>query len=462
MRKPENKRTVSVIIPTYNRAHFLSEAIQSVLDQTHRDFEIIVIDDSSTDNTEEVVKGFGDERVRYIQFEKNSGSSTVPRATGINAVEDEYIALLDSDDYWTDPDKLQKQVDFLKTNPSFSMCFANSKIIDDEGNVINSSRVPNNYKRNITQKDILSGFVPPSNTMLIKSEYLKSIIPLMSNRVRNGDYFISCLMAEYGEIGYIDDNVAAYRKHDKGIWSAASEYERDISLFNLFDILAIHIKNNKDVVRSKAANTLRKLQRENMDDLFLEDNHWTPQTAMLRSIRDLVIKMNGDPVNSLSIDTNPSLEKILLRKWPRLQIDYAKYPEHDVQNLYNFQDESFDIVFSHQVLEHVPKPWIAAKEIVRILKKGGIGIHSSCAFNPRHGYPVFKDYYRFLPDGLAELFDGVNIWLKDGWGSKEALIYNLTVDDGHKELGGRRFSEALGNKNDLNYPWHTWVIFQKL
>lgn len=198
-----------------------------------------------------------------------------------------------------------------------------------------------------------------------------------------------------------------------------------------------------------------------MNDLFLEDGYWTPQTALLRSIRDLVVKFEGEPVNALSIDTNPSIEKILLRKWPRLQIEYAKYPKHDVQNLFGFQDDSFDIVFSHQVLEHVPKPWLAGRELVRVLKKGGMGIHTSCAFNPRHGYLAFKDYYRFLPDGLAELFDGVNIWLKDGWGSREALIYNLTIDDGHKELGGRRFVEALGKKNEENYPWHTWVIFQK-
>jgi len=366
------KPLVSISCLTYNHAKYILEALEGFLMQkTSFPIEILIHDDASTDGTTEIVKDYEEKYPDIIkpkyesenQWNKGIHGSEVfnfPRANG------KYIALCEGDDYWTDPLKLQKQVDYLEKSPGFSMCFANSIIIDDEGNVINSSRVPNNYKKSITQKDILNGFVPPTNTMLLKSEHLKSIIPLMGNRILlNSDYFISCLMAEYGEIGYIDDIMAVYRKHAKGIWSSASDYYRNINLFNLFDTLTDCINTeNRDLVKSNAVNVGRKLQRENMDDLFLEGNYWTPQTAMLRSIRDLVMKIEGDPINSLSIDTNPSLEKILLRKWPRLQIDYAKYPEHDVQNLHNIQDEFFDIVFSHQVLEHVPKPWLAAKEIV--------------------------------------------------------------------------------------------------
>jgi len=199
-----------------------------------------------------------------------------------------------------------------------------------------------------------------------------------------------------------------------------------------------------------------------MNELFLDNNCWTPQTFMLRSISDFIMKVDGNPISALSIDHNPTLEQILKRKWPQLIISYAQYPQCDAQNLHQFADKSFDIVFSHQVLEHIPKPWLAAKEMVRVLKKEGIGIHTSCAYNPRHGYPAFKDYYRFLPDGLAELFEGVKIWIKDGWGSREALIYNLTIDDGYGALGGRRFVEALGKKNEENFPWVTWVMFQKI
>jgi len=459
---------VSISCVTYNHEKYIKDALDGFLNQkADFTFEVLVHDDASLDNTADIIRKYEAKYPHIIkpiyqtenQYSKKDGEAGKihrDRARG------KYMALCDGDDYWTDPLKLQKQFDCLEQNPAFSMCFANSTIIDNNGKTTSSSRVPDHYKRTLSQEDILNGFCPPTNTMLVKNDYLKSILQQKSSKIINNDYFFACLMAEYGEIAYIDNIVAAYRKHDKGTWSATSEYDRDISLFHLFDSLSLHITKNKNIVKKKAADVEQKLKKENMEDLFLENHCWTPQTAMLRSIRDLVMKMEGDdPVNSLSVDTNPSLEKILLRKWPRLQIDYAKYPKHDVQNLHNFQDESFDIVFSHQVLEHIPKPWIAAKELVRILKKGGIGIHTSCAFNPRHGYPSFKDYYRFLPDGLAELFDGVDIWLKDGWGSREALIYNLAIDDGHKGLGGRRFTEALGIKNEADYPWHTWVIFQK-
>jgi hypothetical protein len=89
-------------------------------------------------------------------------------------------------------------------------------------------------------------------------------------------------------------------------------------------------------------------------------------------------------------------------------------------------------------------------------------LHTTCAFNPRHGLPQFNDYYRFLPDGLAELFEGVKVIVKAGWGNRQALLYNLAIDDGHGALGGRRFCEHLGQKNDEQYPWHVWIIFEKL
>lgn len=99
---------VSVIIPTYNRAHLVGRAIQSVLAQTFRDFQLIVIDDGSTDNTPEVVSSIRDERVRYIRHEKNGGASAA-RNSGIRAASGAYIAFQDSDDEWM-TDKLEKQM----------------------------------------------------------------------------------------------------------------------------------------------------------------------------------------------------------------------------------------------------------------------------------------------------------------------------------------------------------------
>lgn len=102
---------VSVIIPTYDRAQVINRAIQSVLDQTFSNFEIIIIDDGSTDNTEEVVKGLGDSRIRYIRHDTNRGASAA-RNTGLNLVRGDYIGFLDSDDEWL-PTKLARQMELF-------------------------------------------------------------------------------------------------------------------------------------------------------------------------------------------------------------------------------------------------------------------------------------------------------------------------------------------------------------
>ncbi len=194
---------------------------------------------------------------------------------------------------------------------------------------------------------------------------------------------------------------------------------------------------------------------------FTVNGFWTPQTHMLQAIKKWVEQSTLLPQSALSIDRNPELDSILLEKWPHLKITSASYPDYDVQDLREFQENSYDIVYSHQVLEHVPKPWRAGRELVRVLRPGGLGLHTSCAFNPRHGPPAFKDYYRFLPDGLAELFEDVQILVKGEWGNRQAILYNTAIDDGHGDLGGRRFHEAIGSQSDGLYPWHTWVFFQK-
>jgi glycosyltransferase involved in cell wall biosynthesis len=108
--------TVSVIIPTYNRARFLRSAIASVLNQTFQDFEIIIVDDGSNDNTHSLVREFNDERIKYVRHEANGGEGKA-RNTGVVNSSAEYIAFLDDDDEWL-PDKLQRQLNLLQAADS--------------------------------------------------------------------------------------------------------------------------------------------------------------------------------------------------------------------------------------------------------------------------------------------------------------------------------------------------------
>ena len=113
----KNKPLVSVIIPTYNRANLLLRAIKSVLSQTYKNLELIIVDDCSTDNTGEVVRKLQrkDKRIKYIKHRENRGGSAA-RNTGIKVAKGEYVAFQDSDDKWIQ-DKLEKQLAVLKKFP---------------------------------------------------------------------------------------------------------------------------------------------------------------------------------------------------------------------------------------------------------------------------------------------------------------------------------------------------------
>ncbi|MCX6151906.1 MAG: glycosyltransferase family 2 protein [Ignavibacteriales bacterium] len=118
---------VSVVIPTRNRCALLERAIQSVLKQSLTNLEIIVVDDSSSDQTQEIIEKLKDKRLKYFRLEKQSGGA-VARNKGISFALGEYIAFLDDDDEWL-PEKLQKQVDSLESNPLVGICYTGRRTI---------------------------------------------------------------------------------------------------------------------------------------------------------------------------------------------------------------------------------------------------------------------------------------------------------------------------------------------
>lgn len=134
--------SVSVIIVTYNRARLLTLAIDSVLNQKFSDFELIIIDDASTDDTENIVKKYlTDSRVKYIKIKKSTSISQVRNAAW-PYVSGKYIAVLDSDDLWCDEYKLKKQFEFLENNSEIVLIGSGAILIDIEGKELNTSLKP--------------------------------------------------------------------------------------------------------------------------------------------------------------------------------------------------------------------------------------------------------------------------------------------------------------------------------
>jgi len=130
---------VSVVVPTYNRAHLIQRSLESVLGQTHQDLEVLVVDDASTDDTEEVVRAFKDSRVHYLRHDSNRGPSA-SRNSGIRASRGRYVAFLDSDDEWV-PEKLERQLSAFASNPPHGLVYCGWSWVRSDGSV-RVSRVP--------------------------------------------------------------------------------------------------------------------------------------------------------------------------------------------------------------------------------------------------------------------------------------------------------------------------------
>ena len=159
----------SVIIPTFNRLSFLKEAVESVLSQTYQDFELILVDDGSTDGTKEFAARRSDQ-LKYI-YQENFGPSAA-RNRGIKESEGEYITFLDSDDLWLE-NKLQVEIDFMKLNLDAMVCYSD-EIWIRRGVRVNPKNKHRKYSGWIFEQCLLLCIVSPSS-VLMRREFFESV-----------------------------------------------------------------------------------------------------------------------------------------------------------------------------------------------------------------------------------------------------------------------------------------------
>lgn len=160
---------VSVLIPAYNQAQFLGEAIQSVLDQTYADFELIIVNDASSDNTAQVVDHFNDPRIKYISHERNRGLPAT-RNTGIRVSKGDIIFLLDADDKFG-PQKIEKHLSFLEANPEIGVTYNSRFEMRVTGELLSIWRPP----LIVDFPDLVMGFPFSPSDVVIKRRWLFDI-----------------------------------------------------------------------------------------------------------------------------------------------------------------------------------------------------------------------------------------------------------------------------------------------
>jgi len=205
----EKKILVSVIIPTHNRTDMLKRAVKSVLNQTFKNFELIIVDDASEETTKKVVKKFKDKRIRYIYKIREPHNSSSTRNEGIKVARGEFIAFLDDDDEWL-PKKLEKQIEFFKKNPEVVLVHTEKYTVKDNKLIAKKSA---NLSGRVNLKDFASSGVTPS-TAMIKKRCIKECGLFDENLDCAGDREFWIRISKCGKIGVCPEYLVKYHLHD--------------------------------------------------------------------------------------------------------------------------------------------------------------------------------------------------------------------------------------------------------
>lgn len=234
----------SVCMITYNHEHFIAQAIESVMtQQTDFDYELVIGEDCSTDTTREICLTYQQrypDKIRLLLHEKNLGmirnyAETFSRCTA------QYLAVLDGDDYWTTPYKLQRQVDFLDAHPDYAICFARTQALVEDGSCEPFSMPsPERAKATYTVEDLLEANMIANSSVMYRNGLIKGF-PDWFFRLEISDWPLHVLMAQHGKIGYLDECMVAYRIHSSSGFSSRPPIPLLIAEANTYRAISLHL-----------------------------------------------------------------------------------------------------------------------------------------------------------------------------------------------------------------------------
>jgi glycosyltransferase involved in cell wall biosynthesis len=207
---------VSVIIPTHNRAHLLKGAISSVLGQTFGDFELLVVDDGSRDETKQVVGSFQDHRLRYLRHPEPKGGGAA-RNTGIRNSRSAYLAFLDDDDEWY-PEKLRLQVELLDRSPvTVGVIYTGNDIVESATGRTVQRRIPN-LRGNLHEALSASNPLGGTSTALIRRECFEIAGLFDESLTSFQDFDLWLRISAHHEFDFIAQPLFKYTLHEVQIW----------------------------------------------------------------------------------------------------------------------------------------------------------------------------------------------------------------------------------------------------
>lgn len=242
------KPKVSIIMSTYNRAHMIGDAIRSALAQTFTDFELIVVDDGSTDNTREIVNGFGDSRVRYIH--KQNAGLPAGRNTAIAHARGEYVAFLDDDDLSL-PHQLAVQTAFIDEHPGCDWVSTGYRLVDWQGKLLMEATGWNDYPQLNTKTWLFSCPTCPSAVM-VRREWLERVGGFDPLQKLSEDWDLWLRLAHAGcQMDWVREVACIYRIHRTNMTRSSRAIYGEFGTFRMLDKFFGQPDLTQDLLRLK-------------------------------------------------------------------------------------------------------------------------------------------------------------------------------------------------------------------
>lgn len=287
--------TVSVWMVSYNHEGFIAKALEGVLmQQCNFLVELVIADDCSTDSTENVIKEYMENHpngswIKFTRHRENKGMMGNFLWT-LNQCRGRYIALCEGDDYWTDPYKLQKQVDFLDKNPEYVLCFHPVRILEPDGSLVDDyiTKVPLQYKT-------IHDLARYGNYIHTPSVVYRNVLDSLPDEMLHtpiGDFFLYMLLARHGKIQQLNDVMAVYR-HQSGSFSNLNNTIRGLkfmqTLYLIRSIMDNQFKDVSNILSERifiifngllpdiSYDDIQRLRKENskmLDMILLEQCKW--------------------------------------------------------------------------------------------------------------------------------------------------------------------------------------------
>lgn len=225
---PINAPEVSVLVTVYNHGIFIKQCLESLVNQaTSFNFEIVIGEDCSTDNTREIIVEYSKKYSNLIVpilYEVNQGTKECPgKGNFVNTFyqcRGKYIVHIEGDDYLTDNNKLQLQYDFLNQNPESSACFHNAMVVYDDGSQPPKAMNPPDQKTKIYPEDLLYDkevWFMATASVMFRRQLIPEKFPEWFLKTKSGDIPLYCMLSSQGYIGYLPNNMCVYRKHAGGL-----------------------------------------------------------------------------------------------------------------------------------------------------------------------------------------------------------------------------------------------------